>query len=57
MNCRVAAIDRDPDAIARGQTIVQTFSGRLSLYEGSFSAVNRWLPVQILDRWMELLLI
>ena len=26
-DCHVAALDRDPDAIARGQAIVQAFSG------------------------------
>ena len=35
-DCHVAALDRDPDAIARGQAMVQAFSGRLSLYEGRF---------------------
>ena len=40
-DCYVTAIDRDPDAIARGQTIVQAFSGRLSLCEGSFSAMRQ----------------
>ncbi|MAU78150.1 MAG: 16S rRNA (cytosine(1402)-N(4))-methyltransferase [SAR116 cluster bacterium] len=40
-DCHVAALDRDPDAIARGQAIVQAFSGRLSLYEGSFSAIRQ----------------
>ena len=40
-DCHVAALDRDPDAIARGQTMVQAFSGRLSLYEGSFSAIRQ----------------
>jgi 16S rRNA (cytosine1402-N4)-methyltransferase len=38
-DCYVAALDRDPDAIARGQGMVQTFSGRFSLFEGSFSAI------------------
>jgi len=40
-DCHVAALDRDPDAIARGQSMVQTFSGRLSLYEGPFSAIRQ----------------
>ena len=40
-DCHVAAIDRDPDAIARGQPMVKAFSGRLSLYEGSFSAIRQ----------------
>ena len=31
-DCYVATLDRDPDAIARGQDMVQTFSGRISLF-------------------------
>ena len=37
----VAAIDRDPDAIARGQPMVKAFDGRFSLYEGTFSAIQQ----------------
>ena len=40
-DCHVAALDRDPDAIARGQPMVKAFSGRLSLYEGAFSAIRQ----------------
>ena len=40
-DCHVAALDRDPDAITRGQAIVQAFPGRFSLYEGPFSAVQK----------------
>ena len=39
-DCYVVALDRDPDAIARGQAIVEAFSGRLILYEGSFSTIR-----------------
>ena len=39
--CRVAAIDRDPDAIARGQTMLSAFDGRFSLFEGPFSAIQQ----------------
>lgn len=39
--CHVAAIDRDPDAIARGQTMVSAFDGRFSLFEGPFSAIQQ----------------
>ncbi len=35
--CRVLGIDRDPDAIARGQALVATFEGRLTLMQGQFS--------------------
>jgi 16S rRNA (cytosine1402-N4)-methyltransferase len=35
--CRVLGIDRDPDAIARGQSLVAHFAGRLTLVQGCFS--------------------
>ncbi|MCA3413070.1 MAG: 16S rRNA (cytosine(1402)-N(4))-methyltransferase RsmH [Roseomonas sp.] len=34
--CTVLAIDRDPDAIARGAALAQAFAGRLHLIEGRF---------------------
>jgi 16S rRNA (cytosine1402-N4)-methyltransferase len=34
--CTVFAIDRDPDAIARGAALAQVFAGRLHLIEGRF---------------------
>ena len=34
--CTVFAIDRDPDAIARGAVLAQAFAGRLHLVEGRF---------------------
>ena len=34
--CTVFAIDRDPDAIARGAALAQRFAGRLHLVEGRF---------------------
>jgi 16S rRNA (cytosine1402-N4)-methyltransferase len=36
-DCRVLGIDRDPQAIARGQKLVEHFAGRLTLVEGEFS--------------------
>jgi 16S rRNA (cytosine1402-N4)-methyltransferase len=39
-DCRVLGIDRDPDAIARGQALVQHFAGRLTLVEGEFSSMD-----------------
>jgi 16S rRNA (cytosine1402-N4)-methyltransferase len=39
-DCRVLGIDRDPDAIARGQALVQQFGGRLELVEGEFSRMD-----------------
>lgn len=37
--CRVFAIDRDPDAIARGAGLAARFPGRLHLIHGSFGAM------------------
>jgi len=39
-DCRVLGIDRDPDAIARGQALVQRFAGRLTLSLGEFSHMD-----------------
>ncbi len=36
-DCAVIAIDRDPDAIARGQSMCAEFAGRFFLREGCFS--------------------
>lgn len=36
-NCHVMAIDQDPDAIARGQSLVNEFNDRFSLAHGRFS--------------------
>lgn len=36
-DCRVYAIDRDPDAIARGRALERRYSGRLRLLEGAFA--------------------
>lgn len=41
--CHVLAIDRDPDAIRRGATLVARFSGRLVLAEGRYSAMEQFL--------------
>lgn len=38
-NCKVAAIDRDPDAIRRGKPMLDEFAGRFSLLEGCFSEI------------------
>ena len=35
-NCRVWAIDRDPDAIKKAKPILQQYAGRLTLIEGRF---------------------
>jgi 16S rRNA (cytosine1402-N4)-methyltransferase len=39
-DCQVLGIDRDPDAIARGQALAQHFNGRLVLAEGEFSGMD-----------------
>ena len=39
-DCRVLGIDRDPDAIARGQVLVTHFGGRLTLVQGEFSRMD-----------------
>ncbi|MDE3114455.1 MAG: 16S rRNA (cytosine(1402)-N(4))-methyltransferase RsmH [Pseudomonadota bacterium] len=41
--CRVLGIDRDPDAIARGQQMVAHYQGRLTLSLGNFSQVDALL--------------
>lgn len=41
-DCRVLGIDRDPDAIARGQALVQRFGGRLTLVQGEFSRMDEF---------------
>lgn len=42
-DCRVLGIDRDPDAIARGQKLVAQFGGRLTLVRGEFSELASFL--------------
>jgi 16S rRNA (cytosine1402-N4)-methyltransferase len=41
-DCKVLGIDRDPDAIARGQALVQRFGGRLTLVQGEFSHMDEY---------------
>jgi 16S rRNA (cytosine1402-N4)-methyltransferase len=42
-DCRVVAIDRDPDAIARGQALAAAYPGRLRLVHGSFGALDKFV--------------
>ena len=42
-DCRVLGIDRDPEAIARGQALVALYPGRLTLVHGEFSQMDRFL--------------
>ena len=43
-DCRLHAIDRDPDAIARGAALLAEFPARLSLHEGRFGEMAMMLP-------------
>jgi 16S rRNA (cytosine1402-N4)-methyltransferase len=42
-DCRVTAIDCDPQAIAHGETLVARYGNRLSLISGRFSAMDTWI--------------
>ena len=44
-DCKVLGIDRDPAAIARGQALVERFSGRLTLVRGEFSRMDAFAQV------------
>src|SRR5215469_8300461 len=39
--CRVFAIDRDPDAVERGRDLTAAFGGRLEIIEGNFGDMER----------------
>ena len=45
-DCSVYAIDRDPDAIANGQALVEKFNGRLKLLHGTFGSMKELLNEQ-----------
>ena len=40
-DCCVLALDRDPDAVARGQAVAARYPGRLTVVEGRFSGLDR----------------
>jgi 16S rRNA (cytosine1402-N4)-methyltransferase len=42
-DCKVLAIDRDPEAIRRGVALKKRFAGRLTLAHGRFSQMDRFL--------------
>ena len=42
-DCRVLGIDRDPEAIARGEKLAALYPGRLTLVHGDFSQMDRLL--------------
>ncbi len=44
--CHVVGIDRDPDAIKRGQGLVQKYQNRLSLIPGNFGDIKTLLEEQ-----------
>jgi len=46
--CAVIAIDRDPDAIARGAALVESSGGRLTLHQGVFSDMRSMASPSIL---------
>jgi 16S rRNA (cytosine1402-N4)-methyltransferase len=41
--CRVFGIDRDPDAVARGEALARQYGGRLTLIAGPFGDMERLL--------------
>ena len=47
--CDVVAIDRDPDAIARGAALKARHGARLTLIEGRFGDMDRLSPARALD--------
>jgi 16S rRNA (cytosine1402-N4)-methyltransferase len=44
-DCRVAAFDRDPDAIARGEALVAAQNGKFTLHQGRFGDLYAETPV------------
>lgn len=47
--CRVIALDRDPDAIARGRVLMEAATGRLELVEGRFGDMGALLHARGVD--------
>ena len=48
--CTVFAIDRDPDAIARGAALARLYPGRLHLIQGRFGAIVEMMNAQGISR-------
>jgi 16S rRNA (cytosine1402-N4)-methyltransferase len=48
--CRVWAIDRDPEAITRGRVLRERYPGRLSLVQGCFGDMEALVPGEIARR-------
>lgn len=49
-DCRVFAIDRDPEAIAAGQPMARSYGGRLVVLAGRFADMDRLLAAHGVDR-------
>ncbi len=49
-DCKVYAIDRDPDAIANGQSLAEKFNGRLKLLHGTFGKMKELLQDEGIER-------
>ncbi|MGE0724694.1 MAG: 16S rRNA (cytosine(1402)-N(4))-methyltransferase RsmH [Alphaproteobacteria bacterium] len=47
--CRVVGIDRDPEAIARGQDLAARYGDRLTMVEGRFGEMDRLLAERGVD--------
>jgi 16S rRNA (cytosine1402-N4)-methyltransferase len=47
--CRVVAIDRDPEAVARGRELVAAFGDRLAVVEGRFGDMETLLATRGID--------
>lgn len=45
-DCRVFAIDRDPDAVAAGRRLAAAYDGRLTVLQGQFGDMDRLLAEQ-----------
>jgi 16S rRNA (cytosine1402-N4)-methyltransferase len=48
-HCRVIGIDRDPEAVRRGQALARRWAGRLTLVEGRFGDMERLLAPFLSD--------
>jgi len=48
-DCKVYAIDRDPDAVANGQSLTEKFKGRLKLLHGTFGKMKELLNDEGVD--------
>ena len=49
-DCKVVAIDRDPDAIKRAEEFAKEFPGRFQIIEGCFGDMGELLPAAGIDK-------